>query len=132
MVRPAAGQRDAQRRQQQGAATGCRTGWHRASLASDRTPGCDYPPIMPVDTARLEQLLEPVVASVGCDLEDVGVSPAGKRSVVRVVVDKDGGVDLDCVADVSRAVSAALDGSELLGESPYVLEVTSPGVDRLL
>ena len=57
---------------------------------------------------------------------------AGRRSVVRVIVDSDGGVDLDAVADVSKAVSDALDEADPLGEQPYVLEVTSPGVDRPL
>jgi ribosome maturation factor RimP len=85
---------------------------------------------------RLVELLEPVVAGTGHDLEDVTVSPAGKRSVVRVVVDRDGGVSLDDVADVSRDVSASLDALDeaepgALGSS-YVLEVTSPGVDRPL
>lgn len=60
------------------------------------------------------------------------MAPAGRRSVVRVVVDRDGGVDLDAVAEVSRAVSVALDDTDALGEAPYVLEVTSPGVDRPL
>ena len=85
---------------------------------------------------RLLDLLEPVVAPTGHDLEDVTVSPAGRRSVVRVVVDKDGGVSLDDVAEVSTAVSAALDALDerepgALGSS-YTLEVTSPGVDRPL
>jgi ribosome maturation factor RimP len=81
---------------------------------------------------RLSELVEPVVALAGYDLEELTVTPAGRRSVVRVVVDRDGGVDLDAVAEVSRAVSAALDDSDVLGEVPYVLEVTSPGVDRPL
>jgi ribosome maturation factor RimP len=81
---------------------------------------------------QLRELLEPVVATVGYDLEDVTVTKAGRRSVVRVVVDRDGGVDLDAVADVSRTVSAAMDDADPLGEQPYVLEVTSPGVDRPL
>ena len=55
--------------------------------------------------ARLLQLLGPAVTATGFDLEDVTVSPAGKRRVVRVVIDRDGGVDLDDVADVARAVS---------------------------
>lgn len=85
---------------------------------------------------RLVQLLEPVVEGTGHDLEDVTVTAAGRRSVVRVVVDRDGGVDLDDVAEVSRAVSEALDALDAaepgaLG-STYVLEVTSPGVDRPL
>ena len=87
-------------------------------------------------TPRVLALLEPVVAGAGYDLEDLTVSAAGKRSVVRVLVDKDGGVTLDDVADVSRLVSEALDAADeqdptLLGTS-YVLEVSSPGVDRPL
>jgi ribosome maturation factor RimP len=82
--------------------------------------------------AQLRELLDPVVASAGYDLEALEVSAAGRRSVVRVIVDRDGGVDLDAVADVSRAVSDALDAAGAFGESPYVLEVTSPGVDRPL
>ena len=74
----------------------------------------------------------PVVAERGLDLEDVQVTPAGKRRLLRVVVDQDGGVGLDSVATVSTAVAAALDDSDVMGGSPYVLEVTSPGVDRPL
>lgn len=86
--------------------------------------------------ARLIQLLTPVIDGAGHDLEDVTVSPAGKRRVVRVVVDKDGGSTLDDIAEVSRAVSDLLDAAEdeepeLLGGA-YVLEVSSPGVDRRL
>ena len=78
-------------------------------------------------------LVEPL-ANVGVDLEDVQVQRAGRREVVRVVVDKDGGVDLDTVADVSRIVSALLDAPPLSDQfaGAYVLEVTSPGVDRPL
>lgn len=86
--------------------------------------------------ARLVQLLTPAVEATGHDLEDISVSPAGKRRVVRVVVDKDGGITLDDVADVARAISELLDTAEadepdLLGGA-YVLEVSSPGVDRPL
>jgi ribosome maturation factor RimP len=86
--------------------------------------------------ARLQELLAPLVQDTGADLEDVSVSRAGKRSVVRVMVDRDGGVSLDDVADVSRVVAEALDKLDeadptVLGAS-YVLEVTSPGVDRPL
>lgn len=85
-----------------------------------------------MSAARLQQLLEPAVAATGFDLEDVTVSPAGKRRVVRVVVDRDGGVDLDEVADVARAVSDLLDEHPDLLDGAYTLEVTSPGVDRPL
>jgi ribosome maturation factor RimP len=82
--------------------------------------------------SKLRELLGPVVTAAGYDLEDVEVTKAGRRSVVRVIVDSDEGVDLDDVADVSKAVSVALDEADPTGEQPYVLEVTSPGVDRPL
>jgi ribosome maturation factor RimP len=85
-----------------------------------------------MNSARLLQLLDPAVTATGFDLEDVTVSPAGKRRVVRVVVDRDGGVDLDDVAEVARAVSDLLDANPDLVTGAYVLEVTSPGVDRPL
>ena len=82
---------------------------------------------------RLAGWIEPVVGAAGYDLEELVVSPAVRRSVVRVVVDRDEGVSLDDVAEVSRAVSAVLDENDgELGRAPYVLEVTSPGVDRPL
>ncbi|MFE3449307.1 ribosome maturation factor RimP [Nonomuraea sp. NPDC059194] len=81
---------------------------------------------------HLMKLLEPVVATAGLDLEDVTVTRAGKRSLLRVVVDKDGGVTLDDIAEVSQAVSDALDGDDTMGQAPYTLEVSSPGVDRPL
>lgn len=80
----------------------------------------------------LVTLLAPVVSAQGLDLEDVVITPAGKRRLLRVVVDQDGGVGLDAVAQVSTAVSAALDDTDAMGGTPYVLEVTSPGVDRPL
>jgi ribosome maturation factor RimP len=89
-------------------------------------------PMAALSQTRLRELVEPVIVEAGYDLEEVTVSPAGRRSVVRVVVDRDGGVDLDAVAEVSRAVSVALDDTASLGDAPYVLEVTSPGVDRPL
>ena len=85
-----------------------------------------------VSRQRVHDALAPVVTAAGYDLEDVSVTAAGRRSVVRVVVDRDGGIDLDAVAEVSRTLSAALDESDVMGQAPYVLEVTSPGVDRPL
>jgi len=84
-------------------------------------------------TSRLTGWIEPVVGAAGYDLEDLVVTPAGRRSVVRVVVDRDAGVTLDDIAEVSRAVSEVLDrNDDGMGRTPYVLEVTSPGVDRPL
>lgn len=79
---------------------------------------------------RLREVIEPVVTAAGYDLEDLSVSRAGRRHVVRVIVDADGGINLDAVADVSRAVSAALDAAEEAGgdivAGEYQLEVSSP------
>jgi len=86
--------------------------------------------------ARVRAVIEPVVVAAGYDLEDVSLSRAGRRHVLRVLVDADGGINLDGVAVVSREISAALDAAEesggevLAGE--YQLEVSSPGVDRPL
>lgn len=81
---------------------------------------------------RIEsELLDPLQA-LDLDIEAVEITPAGKRRIVRIAVDKDGGVTLDDVAEATKAVSAVLDESDVLGEMPYTLEVTSRGVDRPL
>ena len=87
---------------------------------------------MAVSDERLRSLLTPVIESAGVDFEEVKVRKAGSRSVVVVTVDRDGGIDLDTVALVSRQCSDALDADDVFGETAYVLEVTSPGVDRPL
>lgn len=86
----------------------------------------------PVDHDRVVALLAPVVRTARLDLEDVEVRAAGRRRIVRVLVDGEKGVSLDQIADVSRSVSDALDAADVLGEQPYTLEVSSPGVDRPL
>ena len=85
-----------------------------------------------VDPGEVEQLLEPIVRAAGMDLESLRVGSAGRRRLLRVVVDADGGVSLDDIALVSREVSARLDATGAMGEAPYTLEVSSPGVDRPL
>ena len=86
----------------------------------------------PVDDRKLAGLMEPVVAAAGMDLESVRMTVAGRRRLLRVVVDSDHGVSLDDAADVSREISALLDARNVLGDVPYTLEVSSPGVDRPL
>jgi ribosome maturation factor RimP len=66
------------------------------------------------------------------DVEAVELTPAGKRRVLRIAIDKDGGVTLNDVAHATRAVNSVLDASDAMGEQPYTLEVTSRGVDRPL
>ena len=85
-----------------------------------------------VSREGVRSALDPVVAAAGFDLEDVAVTAAGRRNVIRVVVDRDGGIDLDAVAEVSRVVSDALDSADVTGNVAYTLEVTSPGVERPL
>ncbi|MDX6256914.1 MAG: ribosome maturation factor RimP [Frankiales bacterium] len=82
--------------------------------------------------SRLHSLLEPLAVADGYDVEDVVVTPAGNRRLVRVLADRDGGITLDDIATLSRTVSDALDASDLMGATPYVLEVSSPGVDHPL
>ena len=96
-------------------------------MSASRTPRRPDPA-----TARLHNWIEPVVGAAGYDLEELVVTPAGRRSVVRVVVDRDEGVTLDDIAEVSRAVSDVLDANDDGMGRAYVLEVTSPGVDRPL
>ena len=81
---------------------------------------------------RLAEVLTPPLAATGLDVEAIEVTPAGKRRVLRVAVDKDGGVTLDDIADATREVSRVLDDTDAMGEQPYTLEVTSPGTDRPL
>ena len=89
----------------------------------------------------LRHTLAPVVQGLGLVLEEVTVTPAGSRRVLRVIVDRpdDAGtapaadaLTLDGVAEASRQISATLDDSDVMGATPYVLEVSSPGVDRPL
>jgi ribosome maturation factor RimP len=97
------------------------------------------------DGRRIHDLAQEALADLGLVVEDVAVTPAGKRRLVRIAVDHNlsrlGLTDdsstvphltLDEVADATRAVSAALDDTEAMGAAPYVLEVSSPGVDRPL
>ncbi len=112
----------------------------RQGKRRDAAPETRVPPAPRIDLsavkARVTEVIEPVVTAAGFDLEEVALSRAGRRHVVRVLVDADGGINLDGVAVVSREISAALDAAEesggelLVGE--YQLEVGSPGVDRPL
>ncbi|HTX25727.1 MAG TPA: ribosome maturation factor RimP [Streptosporangiaceae bacterium] len=84
------------------------------------------------DESRIADVIGPVIAAAGMDLESVRVTAAGRRRLLRVVVDSDRGVSLDDAAAISRELSAALDTVAVMGDFPYTLEVSSPGVDRPL
>jgi ribosome maturation factor RimP len=81
---------------------------------------------------RVEEALASRAGELGLDLEGVTLTSAGRHRMLRVAVDKDGGVSLDDLAEATRDLSVALDETDLMGEHPYTLEVTSPGVDRPL
>lgn len=84
---------------------------------------------------RVREVVHPAVMAAGLVVEDVSVTSAGRRSVVRVVVDLDddaiGGLDSDTLGAVSRSVSAAMDRDDPI-RGAYVLEVSTPGTDRPL
>ncbi|MFG1604309.1 ribosome maturation factor RimP [Actinoplanes sp. NPDC049265] len=119
---------------------GSRPGHRRPGGGRDRDAAPDRPAAPRIDLAaakaRVLAVIEPVVTAAGYDLEDIGLSRAGRRHVLRVLVDADGGISLDDVALVSRAISTALDAAEESGDEviagEYQLEVGSPGVDRPL
>ena len=81
---------------------------------------------------RIEAELVDPLRALGLDIEAVEITPAGKRRILRIAVDQDGGVTLDEVAEATREVNRVLDESDVMGEMPYTLEVTSRGVDRPL
>ena len=89
----------------------------------------------PADQVVRDQL-DPVVRDLGLMLDDVAVTTVGDRLLLRVVLDlpdeQVGSLSLDAIADAARAVSTALDEADPMGESPYTLEVSSPGVERPL
>jgi ribosome maturation factor RimP len=89
---------------------------------------------MAASVEKIRKGIEPVVHAAGADLEDLAIQQAGRREIVRVVVDRDGGIDLNLVSEISREISALLDAEPLNSEfaGTFVLEVTSPGVDRPL
>jgi ribosome maturation factor RimP len=81
---------------------------------------------------RLAGVITSPLAAAGLDVEAIELTPAGKRRMLRVAVDKDGGVTLDDIAEATKEVSRLLDDSDVMGEQSYTLEVTSPGTDRPL
>ncbi len=86
----------------------------------------------PPDTDQVSKVIAPVVHALNMDLESVKITSAGRRRLLRIVVDSDRGLSLDDAALASRELSAKLDASDVMGDLPYTLEVSSPGVDRPL
>lgn len=88
---------------------------------------------MPVPSKeRVVALLSDLIHAQGFDLEDVTVVAAGRHSAVKIMVDREQGIDLDSLPALSRDISDVFDGVDDFGEAPYTLEVTTPGIDRPL
>lgn len=81
---------------------------------------------------RLATLVDECVSALGFDVEAIELTPAGNKRVLRIALDRDGGVGIDHITEATRALSEALDASDVMGAQPYTLEVTSRGVDRPL
>ncbi|AYF77304.1 ribosome maturation factor RimP [Nocardia yunnanensis] len=89
---------------------------------------------MPMPTEeRVSQLVAELVERRGLDLEGVVIAAAGSgQAKLTVVVDSDGSPDLDAVAELSSEISQTLDDAGDFGETAYLLEITTPGIDRPL
>jgi ribosome maturation factor RimP len=81
---------------------------------------------------QISELVTPAVSDQGFYLEDVHVATPGSHRIVTCIVDGDASLNLDQVTTVSRVISELLDEAPFMGETPFTLEVTSPGVDRPL
>jgi ribosome maturation factor RimP len=85
-----------------------------------------------VGNADVEELVRPVVETAGLELWDVTFRRETGRRVLRVVVDREGGVDLDTISTISERLSRRLDLEGFAADTPYSLEVSSPGLERAL
>jgi ribosome maturation factor RimP len=83
------------------------------------------------DPSRLIAVIEPIVEQAGAELVDLEVAGSHGRPVVRAYVDTDGGITLDECARLSRLLEGELERSGAVPER-YVLEVSSPGIERPL
>jgi ribosome maturation factor RimP len=81
---------------------------------------------------QISELVTPAVSDLGFYLEDVHIATPGSHRIVTCIVDGDASLNLDQVTSVSRVISELLDEAAFMGETPFTLEVTSPGVDRPL
>jgi ribosome maturation factor RimP len=81
---------------------------------------------------QISELVTPAVSDLGFYLEDVHIATPGSHRIVTCIVDGDASLNLDQVTSVSRVISELLDEAAFMGETPFTLEITSPGVDRPL
>jgi ribosome maturation factor RimP len=76
--------------------------------------------------------ITPIIESLGFYVEDIAITSAGKRSMLTVIVDGDTHLSLDQVTVATKAINEIVENLPTLGNNPFTLEVTSPGLDRPL
>ncbi len=81
---------------------------------------------------QISELITPALQQAGYFLEDINVVSPGNHRIVTVIVDGESALNLDQVTVASKLVSELVDEAPFMGESPFTLEVTSPGIDRPL
>ena len=81
---------------------------------------------------QISELITPALHQAGYFLEDVNIVSPGQHRIITVIVDGESGLNLDQVTVASKLVSELLDEAPFMGETPFTLEVTSPGIDRPL
>lgn len=81
---------------------------------------------------QISELISPALQQAGYFLEDVNLVTPGSHRIVTVIVDGESALNLDQVTVASKLVSELMDEATFMGETPFTLEVTSPGIDRPL
>ncbi len=81
---------------------------------------------------QISELVTPALSQAGYFLEDINIVTPGQHRIVTVIVDGESALNLDQVTVASKLVSELLDEATFMGETPFTLEVTSPGIDRPL
>ncbi len=81
---------------------------------------------------QIAELITPALQEAGYYLEEVNLVTPGNHRIVTVIVDGESALNLDQVTVASKLVSELVDEAAFMGETPFTLEVTSPGIDRPL
>jgi len=81
---------------------------------------------------EISAAVTPALSALGFYLEDVTITSAGRRSMLTIIVDGDTHLSLDQVTSATKAISEIVESLQSLGDTPFTLEVTSPGLDRPL
>ena len=81
---------------------------------------------------QVAAVITPAIQALGFYVEDISITSAGRRSMLTVIVDGDTHLSLDQVTVATKAISEIVENLPTLGNNPFTLEVTSPGLDRPL